>query len=292
MNETVLEIEKPESINSEVKNLEKIAKDIRKKIFLTIYNAGSGHIAPAFSCVELMVALYYKTLNVSANNIKSDNRDRFVLGKGHACVGLYTILAEKGIIDKNELKNLCKPDCILGGHPESHLIPGVEMSTGSLGHGLSYSAGLAYAGKMDNKDYRVFTLLSDGECQEGSIWEAIMFASHHKLDNLVAIVDHNKLQSLDRVENIVSLAPFAERWRAFGWDVKEINGHNMSEVTEALSEIPFSNGKPSVIIANTIKGKGISFMESVPIWHYRLPNEEELKIVLKELDIKESELEK
>ncbi len=272
------------------KRLEEIAKDIRKKIFLTIYHAGSGHIAPAFSSVEVMVALYFKTLNINSENYNSDERDRFILGKGHACVALYTILAEKNIIDKKTLKTLCKPGSILGGHPESHLIPGVEMSTGSLGHGLSYSAGLAYAGKMDKKDFRVFTLLSDGECQEGSIWEGIMFASHHKLDNLVAIVDHNKLQSLDRVENIISLNPFAEKWRSFGWDVKEIDGHNMKEVVESLEEIPFSKNKPSVIIANTVKGKGISFMESVPIWHYRLPNEEELKIVMKELDIKESEL--
>lgn len=273
------------------KNLEKIAKDIRKKIFIMIYKAGSGHIAPSFSCVEILVALYYKILKFDPKNYKSVDRDRFILSKGHACAALYTILAEKGLIEKDKLSTFCKCGSILGGHPETHLVPGVEMSTGSLGHGLSFGAGVAFAGKLDKKDYRVFTLLSDGECQEGNIWEAAMFASHHKLDNLIAIIDKNNMQSLDKTENVLSLQPFADKWKSFGWNVREIDGHNISEIVNALESIPFTKNKPSVVIADTIKGKGISFMENVPIWHYRLPNKEELKIALKELDINESELE-
>jgi len=281
-----------EYLMDEVTELENIAKKIRRKTFLMIFHAGSGHIAPSLSTVELLVALYFKVLKIDKNNHKSDNRDRFILSKGHACAALYAVLAEKEIIDESILNTFCQKGSILGGHPERHLIPGVELSTGSLGHGLSFGAGVAFAGKLDKKDYRVFTLLSDGECQEGSVWEAATFASHHKLDNLIAIVDHNKLQSLGRVEDILSLHPFADKWKSFGWEVREVDGHNISKIINVLECIPFSKNKPSVLIAHTIKGKGISFMENVPTWHYRLPNEDEMKIVLKELDIDKSELEK
>jgi len=274
----------------EITELENIAKKIRRKTFLMIFHAGSGHIAPSLSTVELLVALYFKILKIGKNNYRDNDRNRFILSKGHASAALYAILAEKDIIDENILNTFCQRGSILGGHPEAHLIPGVEVSTGSLGHGLSFGAGMAFAGKLDKKDYRVFALLSDGECQEGTVWEAAMFASHHKLDNLIAIIDHNKLQSLGQIDNIVSLKPFADKWESFGWGVREVNGHNISEIIDALEKVPFSKNRPSVLIAHTTKGKGISFMENVPIWHYRMPNEDELKIVLDELDIDESEL--
>lgn len=276
----------------EITELENIAQKIRKKTFLMIFHAGSGHIAPSLSTVELLVALYFKILKIDKNNYRDNDRNRFILSKGHASAALYAILAEKDIIDENILNSFCQRGSILGGHPEAHLIPGVEVSTGSLGHGLSFGVGMAFAGKLDKKDYRVFALLSDGECQEGTVWEAAMFASHHKLDNLIAIIDHNKLQSLGQIDNIVSLKPFADKWESFGWGVREVNGHNISEIIDALEGVPFSKNRPSILIAHTTKGKGISFMENAPIWHYRMPNEDELKIVLDELGIDESELEK
>lgn len=268
-----------------IKELENIAKEIRQKIFIAICHAGGGHIAPSLSSVEILVALYFKILKIDKNNYKQDNRNRFILSKGHAGVALYAVLAKKGIIDESILNTFCQKDSVLGAHPEASQIAGVEFSTGSLGHGLSLGVGVALAGKLDKKDYKVFVLLSDGECQEGSVWEAAMFASHHKLDNLVAIIDHNKLQSLGRVDDIVSLKPFVDKWKAFGWEAIEVNGHNILEIVNALGEIPFAKNKPSVLIAHTIKGKGISFMENKPIWHYRLPNDGEMKIACKELGI-------
>lgn len=272
--------------------LEEVAKKIRKKIFLMSYRAGSGHIAPSLSCVEILVALYFKILNINRNNLNDQNRDRFILSKGHASSALYSILAEKGIIDEKLLDTFCQKDGILGAHPEAHFIPGVEVSTGSLGHGLSFGSGMALAGKIDNENYRVFVLLSDGECQEGSVWEAAAFASQHKLNNLVAIVDYNKLQSLGRTDEILSLEPFCDRWKSFGWGVKEVDGHDISQIVDNLDSLPYTKNKPSVLIAHTVKGKGISFMENVPLWHYRIPKTiEEIEIVCKELGIDKKEFE-
>ena len=166
-----------------------------------------------------------------------------------------------------------------------HKVPGVEASTGALGHGFPFGVGIALAGKRDNKDYRVFTLLGDGECQEGTIWEAAMFASHQKLDNLVAVIDYNRLQALDKLDSIVSLEPLAEKWRSFGWEVKEVDGHNLLELENVFKGAPFTKGKPTMVIAHTIKGKGISFMEKVPIWHFRLPNQEEMKVACRDLGL-------
>ena len=271
---------------------EDIAKKIRQKIFLTSYRAGSGHIAPSFSCVEILVALYFKILNIDKNNLDDEDRDRFILSKGHASAALYSILAEKGIIDEKLLDTFCQKDGILGAHPESHLISGVEVSTGSLGHGLGFGSGIALAGKIDNKDYRTFVLLSDGECQEGSIWEAAAFAAQHKLDKLVAIVDCNKLQSLGRTNDILSLEPFCDRWRTFGWGVHEVDGHDTSQIVDNLQSIPFIKNKPNILVAHTVKGKGVSFMENIPLWHYRIPSiKNEMEIACKELDIDFTEFE-
>ncbi|MFH1309444.1 MAG: transketolase [Candidatus Omnitrophota bacterium] len=266
-------------------DLEKKAKELRRVIVKTICNGGGGHTPASLSIVEILTVLYYKILNIDPNNLKSLERDRFILSKGHAGVALYAILAEKGFFPKEELNTFGQKGTILGGHPDMHKIPGVEASTGALGHGFSFGAGIALAGKLDKKNYRVFALLGDGECQEGSIWETALFAPQHGLDNLIAIIDYNKYQALDNLEKIVSLGALADKWKAFGWEVKEVDGHDITELTKVLKKVPFSFGKPSVVIANTIKGKGVSFMENVPIWHYRLPNEKEMKILCKELEI-------
>lgn len=272
-------------------SLDDIAKDTRKKIFLMCFHAGGGHIAPSLSCVEILVALYFKILGIDKNNYQDSNRNRFILSKGHASAALYAVLAEKDIIDKSILNTFCQEGSILGGHPEKHLIPGIELSSGSLGHGLSFGAGIALAGKLDRRDYKVFTLLSDGECQEGSIWEAALFASHHELDNLIAIIDHNKLQSLGQIDDILSLKSLGDKWASFGWEVREVDGHDIAQICNVLAPVPFFSDKPSVLIAHTTKGKGISFMENEPIWHYRLPNTtEQLEIVCQELDIDKNEL--
>jgi transketolase len=270
---------------NEIKELEDKAKEIRRIVFRMIVHAGGGHIAPALSIVDLLTVLYFSVLRVCPHNPKADDRDRCILSKGHACTALYAVLAERGFISKSALNTLCKEDSSLGGHPDMHSIPGVDASTGSLGHGLPFGVGVALSGKLDKKDFKVYTILGDGECQEGSVWEAAMFASHHKLDNLVAIVDYNKLQAIDKIDNIVTLKPLKDKWESFGWEAREINGHDLKQIVESLQAIPFSKDKPSVIIAHTIKGKGISFMENVPIWHYRLPNPKEMKIAREQLEI-------
>ncbi len=268
--------------------LEKKIKQLRKVIFGTICKGGGGHIPGSLSIVEILAVLYEKVLNINPKNLYDPERDRFILSKGHSGVALYAVLADKGFFPKDELKRFGRRGSILGGHPDMHKVPGVEASTGSLGHGFPFALGMALAGKLDYKQYRVFVILGDGECQEGSIWEAAMFAPQHKLDNLIAIIDYNKIQAMDRLDMIVGLEPLAGKWKAFGWEVREVDGHDIAKLEKIFSEVPFSVGKPSLIIAHTIKGKGVSFMEDVPIWHYRLPDQEEMKIACKDLNIEES----
>lgn len=260
-------------------------RELRRATFKTICKGGGGHIPGSLSIAEILTVLYYDILNVDPKNPQDPQRDRFILSKGHACVALYAVLADKGFFDKKHLGIFGRRGAILGGHPDMHKIPGVEASTGALGHGFPFGVGIALAGKMDKKNYRVFALLGDGECQEGSVWEAAMFAPQHKLDNLVLIIDYNKAQAMDKLDNIVSLDPLAAKWQAFGWEVREVDGHDIPELTDVFKKAPFVKGKPSLIIANTTKGKGISFMEDVPIWHYRLPNDKEMKIACEELGI-------
>ena len=275
----------------DTESLEEIAREIRRRIVVMCFHAGGGHIAPSLSSVDILVALYFKILKIDKNSYKSDDRDRFILSKGHAAAALYAVLAEKGIVDKGILNTFCQSGSVLGAHPEAHLVSGIEFSSGSLGHGLPFGTGIALAGKLDHRDYRVFVLLSDGECQEGSVWEAALFASHHKLDNLVAIIDYNKIQSLGQIDSILGLEPFKDKWKSFGWEVEEVDGHDVSQICKMLGTVPFAKDKPSMLIAHTVKGKGISFMKNEPIWHYRLPaTEEEIKIVCQELDIDEREL--
>lgn len=266
-------------------SLQEKARLLRRTILKTICQGGGGHIPSSLSIVEILTVLYHSILNINPEKPGEPERDRFILSKGHACVALYAVLAQRGFFDRRHLETFGKRGTILGGHPDMHKIPGVEASTGALGHGFPFGTGMALAAKMDKKNYRVFVLLGDGECQEGSIWEAALFAPQHKLDNLIAIIDYNKLQAMDRLDKIVSLDPLVDKWRAFGWEVREVDGHDLFRLQEVFKAVPFATGKPNLIIAHTIKGKGVSFMENAPIWHYRLPNKEETKIICQEFDL-------
>lgn len=269
--------------------LEKIARRIRINILKMAFWGGGAHIAPSYSAVEILTMLYGNILKLNPHQPDDPERDRFILSKGHASAAIYAVLAEFGFLEESKLKQYCQPGSILGGHPEMHLVPGIEVSTGSLGHGLSLGAGMAMAAKMDKKQYRVFVLMGDGECQEGSIWESAIFCAQHQLDNLTAIIDYNKLQALDKLENIMGLDPLADKWKSFGWEVLEVEGNNINELLRTFQKVPFSPGKPGMVIAHTTKGKGLSFMENIPLWHFRLPNDQEMKIVCKELGISEEE---
>ncbi len=273
----------------DVEDLKNIAADIRKKIYMIAHHAGGGHMGSAYSMADMISVLYFgDVLKYDASNPEWEERDKFILSKGHACYALYAVLAKAGYFSEDELLTVGRPGSKFGGHPKMHDIPGVEASTGALGHGLSFAIGAAYANKADHKDSHIYVMLGDGECQEGSVWEGALSAPSLNLDNLTVIIDHNKLQAMDCLENIVQMRPFADKWKAFGWNVLEIDGHNLTEIREALTAR--QTGKPTLIIANTIKGKGVSFMESVPIWHYRMPNEQELPVLMKELGLTEKDL--
>jgi transketolase len=261
------------------------AKEIRKLIFKTICNAGGGHLPTCLSMTDLLAVLYYEVLRIDSKDPKAPDRDRFILSKGHGGVALYAILADKGFFDMKHLSTHGKKGTILGGHPDMHKVPGIEASTGALGHGLSFGVGTALAAKKDATPSRTFVVIGDGECQEGSIWEAALFAAQAKLDNLTVIVDHNKLQAMGKLDEIVGLGSLASKWSAFGWAVTEIDGHDLDRIRGAFRNLPIEKGKPNCIIAHTVKGKGISFMENVPIWHYRQPKTEEMQIACDELGL-------
>jgi len=269
--------------NEEIKELNRISSKARGLIAEALICAGCGHPGGAFSCIDLMTALYFAILKVNPENPAWEGRDRFILSKGHSSVALYTILHLKGFIDEKTLMGFRKNSSMLCGHPDMYKVPGVEISTGSLGHGLSVGVGLATAFKMDRSKQRVFVLMGDGETQEGSVWEAAMSAAHYRLDNLVGIIDRNKIQIDGFTEEIMALEPYKDKWMAFGWFVLEINGHSMSQIVSALKKLPFKKGKPSMIIAETIKGKGISFMENNPDWHGRALKDEYADIARLEL---------
>lgn len=268
--------------------MEQTAREIRKTVYKIAHYAGGGHMGAAFSMADIISVLYFdNVLKYNASDPEWEDRDKFILSKGHACYGLYAALAKAGYFPEEALWSVGKPGSKLGGHPKMHEIPGVEASTGALGHGLSFAIGIAYADKADHKNNHVYVLLGDGECQEGSVWEGALSAPTLELDNLTVIVDHNKLQAMDELENIVRMQPFADKWKTFGWNVLEIDGHNYEEIKKAL--LTRKPKVPTVIIANTIKGKGVSFMENVPIWHYRMPNSEELQILFNDLGFTEEE---
>ena len=265
------------------RDLASLATGIRRHVLKMTHRARSAHVGTSLSMADLLAVLYCAFLRVDPARPTCPERDRFILSKGHGCAGLYAVLAELGFFPLTWLNDFYQDGARLAGHVTHTGVPGVEVSTGSLGHGLSIACGMALASKRDGPPYRVVTLLSDGECDEGSIWEAVLFAPHHGLDNLLAIVDYNKIQSLGTVKEVLDLEPLAAKWEAFGWAVHEIDGHNIEQIEGSLETIPFESGRPSCIIAHTVKGKGVSFMEDELLWHYRSPDEAELRLALAEL---------
>ena len=260
-----------------------LARRVRRDVVRMTHRARSSHVGTSLSMADLLAVLYTDVLRINPNEPDAADRDRFILSKGHGCAGLYAVLAERGFFPLEWLDEFCQNGSRLAGHITHKGVPGVEVSTGALGHGLSIACGMALVGKRDGRAYRVFALLSDGECDEGSIWEAALFAPHHRLDNLVVIVDYNKIQSLGFVREVLNLEPFALKWTACGWSVREIDGHDFCQIRDTLMKVPFEVGRPSCVIAHTVKGKGVSFMEDKLLWHYRSPNEEELRLALAEL---------
>ncbi|MFH1403759.1 MAG: transketolase [Candidatus Altiarchaeota archaeon] len=270
-------------MDDEIKLLKSKANLVRKHILTMTTEAGSGHPGGSLSAIDIITALYFHKMRHDPGNPSWSERDRFVLCKGHASPALYSVLAESGYFPVAELANFRKIDSYLEGHPCKRKVPGVDASTGSLGQGLSMACGMAAAGKLDKRDYTVYALLGDGECQEGQVWEAAMAAAHYKLDNLVAIVDRNGLQIDGKTEEVMSLEPFIDKWISFGWVVIFINGHDFKEITTALENAGNSKDKPTVIIANTTKGKGVSFMEGIREFHGKPLTKEQLCDALKEL---------
>lgn len=265
------------------KGLNEITNVIRKDIVSMICKSKSGHPGGSLSAVEILTALYFDQMNIDPTNPKMEDRDRFVLSKGHAAPALYAILAEKGYFDKEELNHLRKLGSMLQGHPDMKKIPGVEMSTGSLGQGFSVACGMAMAAKLDNAPWNVYALLGDGEVQEGLIWEAAMSAAHYKLDNMIAFLDYNGLQIDGDIESVMSINPIEDKFKTFGWNVITIDGHDFDQIFAALDMAKDAVDKPTMIIAKTVKGKGVSFMENQASWHGSAPSEEQLEQALSEL---------
>lgn len=274
-----------------IRKMDLIAVKIRKHIIEMLYRAKSGHPGGSLSAVEAIVALYFHHMRHNPKDPKDPNRDRFVLSKGHAAPTLYAVLAECGYFDVSELLHLREINQMLQGHPVCMHIPGVEASTGSLGHGLSFGNGIALAGKLDKKDYRVYVMVGDGETDEGQIWEAASAASHYKLDNLTALLDRNFLQIDGKTEDVLRLESVRERWSSFGWNVIEVDGHDIEQIIDALLAAGDQKNQPTMIVLNTVKGKGVSFMENNIDFHGVPPNEVEYRIAMKELDLAQQALE-
>jgi len=268
-----------------INRLDLISVNIREHVVEMLYKAKSGHPGGSLSAVDAIVALYFEHMNHNPNNPCDPDRDRFILSKGHAVPALYAVLAEQRYFSVNELKKLREINCMLQGHPVCSYVPGIEASTGSLGHGLSFANGVALAGKLDDKSYNVYVMLGDGETNEGQVWEAAAAASHYKLDNLTAFIDRNFLQIDGHTEEIMHLESIRDRWSSFGWHIIEIDGHNIGEILDALNEADNHKRQPSLIILNTIKGKGVSFMENNVDFHGVPPNEIEYNMAMKEFDI-------
>ena len=265
------------------KGLNEITNVIRKDIVSMICKSKSGHPGGSLSAVEILTALYFDQMNIDPTNPKMEDRDRFVLSKGHAAPALYATLSERGYFDKEELNHLRQIGSMLQGHPDMKKIPGVEMSTGSLGQGFSVACGMAMVAKLDNAPWNVYALLGDGEVQEGIIWEAAMSAAHYKLDNMIAFLDYNGLQIDGDVESVMNINPIEDKFKTFGWNVITIDGHDFDQIFAALDMAKDTVDKPTMIIAKTIKGKGVSFMENQASWHGSAPSEEQLQQALSEL---------
>lgn len=266
-----------------IEQLERTAAELRATLVRMSHESRASHLGSAMSCADIVVALYWKILGLSAENINSPDRNRFILSKGHAVSALYAALGHKGIIEKSLLKTYCRPGSDLEEHPGPNTLPGVEAATGSLGHGVSLGAGMALAGKIKGKDYYVYVLSSDGECNEGSVWEAALNAAAKDLNRLCVIIDFNKWQATGRSREITALDPLCEKWQSFGWHTLEIDGHDMGTLVEKLHMSNLHPDKPTAVIAHTVKGKGVSFMEDDNNWHYRIPGREDLEKALFEL---------
>ena len=256
----------------------------RKHALTGIFNAQSGHPGGSLSICDILSVLYFEVMNVDPSNPKMEDRDRFVLSKGHCAPALYATLAERGFFPVEDVHTLRRTDSYIQGHPDMKGIPGVDMSTGSLGQGISAANGMALAGKLSNKDYRVYSILGDGELEEGQVWEAAMFAAHYKLDNLTAFVDYNGLQIDGKITDVMNSEPIDDKFRAFGWNVIVIDAHNYDAILEAIEEAKATKGKPTMILAKSVKGKGVSFMENSPAWHGAAPNQEQFDQAIAELD--------
>ncbi|MBQ1814828.1 MAG: transketolase [Ruminococcus sp.] len=277
--------------SSEIKQLRVLANKARMGAILGTYHAKSGHPGGSLSAADIFTYLYFKEMNVDPQAPQWEDRDRFVLSKGHCCPSLYAVLALKGYFDWDELTSLRHVGAMLQGHPDMKGTPGIDMSTGSLGQGVSAACGMALAGKLDNKDYRVYTVLGDGEVEEGQVWEAAMFASHHKLDNLVVIVDQNGLQIDGPVAEVGGIEPLDKKFEAFGFEVIKIDGHDFEQIKDALDRAKTVKGKPTAILAKTVKGKGVSFMENQVGWHGVAPNKEQYEAATAELQAENDRLE-
>lgn len=267
----------------EILNLKKIAKRIRRDIIEEVYSAQSGHPGGALSCTDILTALYFNQMNINPEKMDDENRDRFVLSKGHASAALYATLAERGYFSKDELKNFRKIGERLQGHPDMKHIPGVDMSAGSLGQGLSVANGMALSSKMDERGFRVYCLLGDGEIEEGQVWEAAMTSVHYKLDNLCVIVDNNRLQIDGSIEEVMSVYPIKEKFESFGFEVFEVDGNDIDSLITVFQKAKTVKGKPTAIVAKTTKGKGVSFMENQVGWHGKAPSEEQYLEAMKEV---------
>lgn len=261
----------------------------RKTILTIIKQANAGHTGGSLSCVDILNVLYNQVMNVSPQTISSPDRDRYVHSKGHSVEALYTVLADCGFFPRGELDTLEKAGSHFVGHP-TRKVPGIEQNTGALGHGLPVAVGMALAAKLDGRSYRVFTIMGDGELTEGSVWEAAMSASHYKLDNLVAIVDRNTLQITGRTEDVMRLDPLAQRFTVFGFAVREVDGNDVAALSQLFSQVPFEPGKPNLILAHTVKGKGISFIEDTAKWHHHVPTDQEYATAIGELEYSEQQL--
>ena len=271
--------------------LELMAYKIRRHAVTAVYSAASGHPGGSLSIADILSVLYFDEMNVNPADAKNADRDRFVLSKGHCAPALYGALAEKGFIPVEDIATFRRADSYLQGHPDMKGVPGVDMSTGSLGQGICTANGMALAGKLDNKDYRVYSILGDGELEEGQVWEAAMFAAHYKLDNLTAFVDFNGLQIDGDITEVMNPTPIDKKFEAFGWNVLCIDAHNYDEIKDAIAKAKATKGKPTVIIAKSVKGKGVSYMENKAEWHGSAPNKEQYDIAVSELDAKIKELE-
>lgn len=272
-----------------VLDLKKKSSEARRLIIETVHHAGAGHVGGPMSAVDLLINLYFNEMNIDPENPRAEERDRFVLSKGHSAIGLYAVLALKGYLPIEELKTFDALDSRLQGHPDMNALPGLDMSTGSLGQGISAAVGMALGAKLQNKNFRTYCIIGDGESQEGQVWEAADIASKYKLDNFVAILDYNKLQQFgwNGKEGVreIPVADPEKRWEAFGFHVITINGHDFEQITKAFREAREVKGKPTIIIANTVKGKGVTFMENAYLWHSRVPTDEELNHAVQEIEM-------